>query len=398
MDKDLVSILIPVYNRETLIEETVKSALNQTYINIEIIIVDNKSTDKTWEILQKLTSQDNRIKVFQNDRNIGPVRNWKRCIEEANGVYGKILWSDDLIAPDFLEKTTPYLKNEDIGFVFTRTEIFIHNTDKKTSHYSIGKTGVYKSSQFINGVLFKENYPVSPGCALFKLKDLRKNLRINIPNKLKINFSREAIGNDLLLFLFTAKNYQSFAFVNETLSYFRSHNDSISIQADNGKLRLYYIFAKAYFLEKYKLNDLILYLNYQINLLLIKYNSLTFGINNISDFYLKNKDLRIKKYNPKLGFSDEFRNFYNKIISLKDSKYSYILYGNGTIGKTIQKLIPEKIVAYVDINDKDKHPSTLKNIKYDRIIISVLGREKEIIQYLTKELNIDINKIITIEL
>jgi len=123
-----VSILIPVYNRENLIEETVQSALNQTYKNIEIIIVDNQSIDKTWEVMQKLAFQDDRIKIFQNDKNMGPVRNWKRCIDEATGDYGKILWSDDLIAPEFLENTVHFLENKDIGFVFTGTEIFIDGT------------------------------------------------------------------------------------------------------------------------------------------------------------------------------------------------------------------------------------------------------------------------------
>ena len=84
MEKKLVSILVPVYNRENLIEETVNSGLSQTYENIEIIIVDNQSTDGTWKILEKLASQDKRIKIFQNNTNIGPVRNWKRCIDEAS--------------------------------------------------------------------------------------------------------------------------------------------------------------------------------------------------------------------------------------------------------------------------------------------------------------------------
>jgi glycosyltransferase involved in cell wall biosynthesis len=203
----LVSILIPVYNRESLIEETVQSALSQTYKNIEIIIVDNKSTDKTWEVLQKLASKDNRIKIFQNERNIGPVRNWKRCIDEANGEYGKILWSDDLIAREFLEKTLPYLGN-DVGFVFTGTEIFIDKTEKKSSHYFIGKSGIYESEKYINRVLFEGNYPVSPGCALFRLKDLKKNLLIDIPNKVNSNFAMHAIGNDLLIFLLTSQQYK----------------------------------------------------------------------------------------------------------------------------------------------------------------------------------------------
>ena len=291
MEDKLVSILIPVYNRENLIEETVRSALNQTYKNIEIIVVDNKSTDNTWDVLQKLSSQDERIKIFQNDTNIGPVRNWKRCVDEAVGEYGKILWSDDLIAPEFLEKTVPYLENEDVGFVFTGTEIFIEGADKKSSHYFIGESGIYESEKYINGVLFNGNYPVSPGCALFRLKDLKKNLLVNIPNKVNSDFSMHAIGNDLLIFLLTAHQYKKFAFVNEKLSFFRAHEGSISIQSNDGKLPLHYNLASAYFVEKYR-EDLIKKQNVILWALLKVYknSSKKYNIYKISDFYMKNKD------------------------------------------------------------------------------------------------------------
>jgi len=291
MQNKLVSILIPVYNREKYIEETVQSALNQTYKNIEIIVVDNQSTDNTWEILQKLASQDERIKIFQNKTNIGPVKNWKRCIDEATGEYGKILWSDDLIAPEFLEKTVPYLENEDVGFVFTGTEIFIDGTDKKTSHCFIDESGIYESKKYINGVFFDGDYPVSPGCALFRLKDLKNNLMVNIPNKVNSDFSIHAIGNDLLIFLLTAHKYKNFAFVNEKLSFFRAHKGSISIRSDDGKLPLHYNLASAYFVENYR-KDLIKKQNVILwNLLRVyKNSSKKFQIYNISDFYMTNKE------------------------------------------------------------------------------------------------------------
>ncbi len=287
----LVSILIPVYNRENLIEETVQSALNQTYKNIEIIVVDNQSTDNTWEILQKLASQYERIKIFQNETNIGPVRNWKRCIDEANGEYGKILWSDDLIAPEFLEKTVPYLENKDVGFVFTGTEIFVDGTDKKIAHAFVGNTGIYETNNYINGVLFEGNYPVSPACALFRLKDLQINLLVDIPNKVNSDFSMHAIGNDLLIFLLTAHQYKNFAFVNEKLSFFRAHEGSISIQSNDGKLPLHYNLASSYFVENYR-NDLIKKQNVILwNLLRVyKNSSKKFNITTISDFYMENKN------------------------------------------------------------------------------------------------------------
>ena len=66
-----VSILIPVYNREDLIGQTLNSAIDQTYHNIEIIVVDNASTDNTWKVIQRYEKQDGRIKAFRNNTNIG---------------------------------------------------------------------------------------------------------------------------------------------------------------------------------------------------------------------------------------------------------------------------------------------------------------------------------------
>jgi glycosyltransferase involved in cell wall biosynthesis len=289
-----VSILIPVYNREGLIEETVRSALEQTYDNIEIVIVDNHSTDSTWEVLEKLASHDNRIKIFQNDTNIGPVKNWKRCIDEATGEYGKILWSDDLIAPEFLEKTVPFLENSDVGFVFTGTEIFVDGTDQKSSHYFIGETGIYDSEKYINGVLFEGNYPVSPGCTLFRLQDLKKNLLIDVPNKVDSDFSMHAIGNDLLIFLLTAHQYKQFAFVNEKLSFFRAHEGSISVQSNDGKVPLYYNLASAYFIEIYRKN-LINKMNTNLFTCIKRYpnSSQKFNLNKIENYYLSNNNYSI---------------------------------------------------------------------------------------------------------
>ncbi|MDW5549187.1 glycosyltransferase family 2 protein [Methanosarcina sp.] len=292
--KSKVSILIPVYNREKYIKEAVLSALNQTYENIEIVIVDNKSTENTWSIVKDLAKKDKRIKIFQNETNIGPVKNWKRCIDEATGEYGKILWSDDLIAPSFIENTISFLKeNDDVGFVYTGAEIFVDGTSQKKDVYFIGDTGVYSSEQYIKGILFSKNFPVSPGCALFRLSDLKKNLLIDIPNKIGSDFSTHAIGNDLLIFLLTAHQYRKFAFVNEKLSFFRAHDGSISIQSNNGKLTLYYDITKAYFVENFR-EDLIPELNKNIWIHLRKYpDAKKYNMNSLEDFYVKNPNFEI---------------------------------------------------------------------------------------------------------
>ncbi|ABM02626.1 glycosyl transferase, family 2 [Psychromonas ingrahamii 37] len=290
---ELVSILIPVFNRETLIEETLYSALNQTYGNIEVVVVDNCSTDRTWEVVQAVASKDSRIKCFQNKSNVGPVRNWKRCIDEATGSYGKILWSDDLIHKQFIEETLPYLKNEDVGFVYTKAEIFIDGSEIKSEHYHLGKSGLYDNEKYIEGVILGGEFPVSPGCALFRLNDLRSNLLIDIPNSVESDFSMHAIGNDLLIFLLTANSYAKFAYVDKTLSKFRSHDGSISVNSIDGKLPLHYALATAFFLEN-KRQDLIEKFNVLIKSCLFRYRKVNkYGMNNISDFYCINKNFRI---------------------------------------------------------------------------------------------------------
>ncbi len=284
---ELVSILIPVYNRGNLIEETVQSALNQTYKNIEIIIVDNKSTDNTWEILQRLASQDKRIRIFQNETNIGPVRNWKRCIDEANGVYGKILWSDDLMAPDFIEKTVDIFANkENLGFIFSGVEIFDELNHRKDAFF-IGESGIYPSEKYIEGLLIKTNYPVSASCALFRLKDLKKNLMLQVPNKIGSNFSMHGIGPDALMFLLTAKDYKYFAFVNEKLTFFRAHAGSITRSSNSCKLTINYDIVKAYFVENFVLDK---NLRKKFNALLVLHylncRKHLEGIKSLNDFYM----------------------------------------------------------------------------------------------------------------
>jgi len=302
---ELVSILIPVYNREAIIGETIHSALSQTYSNFEIIIFDNKSTDKTWDIIQKYSKKNNCIRAFQNEENVGPVRNWKKCIDEAKGVYGKILFSDDLISTDFIEKTVPFLKNNEIGFVFTSTTIFNDKIDINTLNYSIGNTGIYGSEKYINGALFEGGYPVSPGCAIFRTNDLKENLLLNIQNYSIKDFCSHGIGSDLLIYLLIANKYKYFAFVNKPLSFFRHHEGSISIKSADGKLPLFYMLAKSYFVENHRM-DLIRRINTHIFFMLKLYNNNEYGLKYIRDFYSANNNYNLS-----------FLELYKKAINIR---------------------------------------------------------------------------------
>jgi glycosyltransferase involved in cell wall biosynthesis len=301
--QQLVSILIPTFNREKVIRKTILSACNQTYKNIEIIIVDNCSIDNTWRIIKNLANKDARIKCYRNKENIGPVRNWLKCVELSNGQYGKILWSDDLISQDFIEKT---LKNlmPDIGFVYTKVNIINDDDCVSGRMFDIGPSHKMLSSEFIKRSLLTNTVPVSPGCALFRMKDLKKNLLLNIKNRKNIDFSMHAIGNDLLLYLLTAKDYKYCYYLSIASSSFRASSDSITVVSNNLKLRTYYLMASAYFVECcYNRYYYITYLLIRLNEMKAK-DKKNIGIENWRDYFNNNR---------KVKFSGSFLAFFNII-------------------------------------------------------------------------------------
>ncbi|MDD2900792.1 MAG: glycosyltransferase family 2 protein [Desulfuromonadaceae bacterium] len=247
----LISILIPVYNREDLVGPCIKSACEQTVSDFEIVIVDNASTDGTLAVCRELAAQDQRIRVFSNDSNLGPVRNWHRCITEAKGVYGKLLFSDDLMAPDYLAKTIPFFKQDDVGFVFSSAVVGPVPFEGDAKYQFTGQTGIFDSNRFISMSLFNGDLPVSPGGALFRLRDLRDNLLLDIPSPTIKDFSRHGAGPDLLIYLLTAARYPLIAYVHEPLSYFRAHEGSITVSKEKCDLNQCYRQARLWFAERY---------------------------------------------------------------------------------------------------------------------------------------------------
>jgi glycosyltransferase involved in cell wall biosynthesis len=210
-----VSILIPVYNRERYIGPCVESALAQTSGNLEVVIVDNYSTDRTWEICRSLAGRDVRVRIFRNDRNIGPVANWRRCAEEARGELAKFLFSDDTIKPSFLEQAVPFLEDPLVGLVITGVEI-----DGKTEYGGHRRNGKISRWAYLWNMMFNGRLPVSPGAALLRTRDLRRNLFAG--------FGHDGIGPDLLLLLLTGASRPSVVCITEPLAVFHDHPGSIS--------------------------------------------------------------------------------------------------------------------------------------------------------------------------
>jgi len=223
----LVSVLVPVYRRENLLRGCVESALAQT-VPIEVVIADNASPDGTWDLCRTLAREDPRVRVFRNEENLGPVLNWKRCMDEARGVYGKLLFSDDQMAPDYLARTLPFLTDHpEVAFAFTAVEIGPAPGRGRLAYSYRSDTGIYSSRNFIDSHLMRTApLPESPGAALFRLADLRRDLAITPPGS--VDWLSTGAGPDVLLYLLAATRYPRIAYVAEPLCFFRDHPGSIT--------------------------------------------------------------------------------------------------------------------------------------------------------------------------
>lgn len=116
----LVSVIIPCYNAEKYIEQAVHSIIKQTYKNLEIIVTDDCSTDKTFEILQRLAKEDSRIKLYKNETNLKIVKTLNNQISQVNGKYIARMDADDISLPKRIEKQVEFLENHtDYGFCGT---------------------------------------------------------------------------------------------------------------------------------------------------------------------------------------------------------------------------------------------------------------------------------------
>ncbi len=130
MVKKKISILVVSYNAEKYIEKTVKSCLYQTYNNIEVLLLDNNSQDKTVEIVKKIALQDNRLKVFESKKNLGPYKGLNFLLEKAGSEYIAIQDHDDIWFPEKIEKQVKFLeRNKD--FIACGTNTWYYYEDKE---------------------------------------------------------------------------------------------------------------------------------------------------------------------------------------------------------------------------------------------------------------------------
>ena len=124
MEKDLISIVVPVYNAAKFIDNTIKTVLDQTYENWELLLAYDCSDENTAQLIKPYTEKDSRIKFIPSPEktNTGPGPTRNRGIDEAKGDYLAFLDADDFWHPEKLERQLAFVKKKGCEFCFTGYE------------------------------------------------------------------------------------------------------------------------------------------------------------------------------------------------------------------------------------------------------------------------------------
>ena len=256
MKEIFISVVIPVYNVEIYLEQCLDSVLGQTLKEIEVICVDDGSTDKSLEILKFYAQRDNRLKIIaQQNLYAGVARN--RGLQEAKGKYIVFLDSDDFFEPDMFEKL--YQKMEE-----TRSDMGICNAD-----FYNDETGDYKIVNLLN-------LKYCPKGNTFTAKQVGKHLydfctqvvwtkmyRHSFLKKYNFQFQDLICNNDTAFGYLTQSMAETFSIVPLTLVHYRqSHGGSITSSRNKNSVNIFraYLYIVKH-LEKWRCKRLLPLLN-----------------------------------------------------------------------------------------------------------------------------------------
>lgn len=219
----LVSVLIPLYNSADYILETIRSIINQDYANFEVIVVDDGSTDQSYEVvLDYIKSQDdNRIQLYKNETNLGPEGNWNRTLDLAKGHYVKLVCSDDTLEPRTISKQVAIFEaSQNTGLSLVTGSRFIINAKGERLGMRGGfSAGRHSSLRAIKKIIRSGTNPLGePAAGLFRKSDAMRIGGYRI-------YSPYAIDVDLWIRLLQLGDLW---FISEPVSTFRISNKSWS--------------------------------------------------------------------------------------------------------------------------------------------------------------------------
>ena len=238
MGNSLVSVLIPAYNHEKYVQDTIKSIINQTYQNIELIIVDDGSKDSTWQRIQEMKTECEKrfVRVhFETKVNEGTCKTFNRLIDLANGAYVYLIASDDIAKPDAIQCEIEFLlQNSEYGFVVGNNEIIDSNNnvcywdEKQNIVYESDKAFVKTFGEWLQNVRKDVNFltdDFGTYSSLYQGNYIPNGYLIRKKIFDNIRFTPKAPLEDYYLMLQVAKRYKM-KYLNKILFSYRWHDSN----------------------------------------------------------------------------------------------------------------------------------------------------------------------------
>ncbi|HHL2037255.1 glycosyltransferase family 2 protein [Clostridium perfringens] len=175
MERDLVSIITPVYNAERFLKETIESVINQSYKNWELILVDDCSKDSSEKIIRSYIKLDNRIKYIKLEKNSGAAISRNTAINNSKGKYIAFLDSDDIWKKNKLETQINFMRENNIGFSFSEYDVMTEEGEKIDRIIKVPKKinyNEYLKNTIIGCLTVIIDREI---CGDFKMVNIRKN-------------------------------------------------------------------------------------------------------------------------------------------------------------------------------------------------------------------------------
>ena len=169
--EEQIDVLMATYNGEKYLEEQINSILNQTYKNIRLIISDDCSKDNTREILKQYEENDDRIKVYYQEENLGYIKNFEFLLNKVENEIYMLSDQDDVWLPQKIEKSYELLKQESADLVFGDLEVVDENLNTIYSSFGDFMLLNKKINKYINSYKLNYLYNCVTGCTVLSKKE-----------------------------------------------------------------------------------------------------------------------------------------------------------------------------------------------------------------------------------
>ena len=356
MNNQVISVIVAIYNVKDYLEDCLKTIVNQTYKDLEIILVDDGSTDGSEKVCDEFAHRDCRIKVIHK-QNEGLVRARKTGLNCATGSYVVFIDGDDYIEADLCEEMLTFLLQKEVDFI--HADYFENNTIKN----SIVENKIYNLKEcrheIIKNMIFVPsgvNQNVLIPCIWTKISsiELAKKCYEMVPDN-------QSLGEDLIYLCYLIMSANRFAVVEKAFYHYRIRQDSMS-----------HVFGVDMISKQ-----AVLYTS--LKQMFIEYEYPHEVLESLDEFFLNHI---IRNLDNILYMPIKRRRFYFDNVSSLFGK-SILLYGAGSVGKDYYEQLCRyediKIVDWVDKNSKIidypyrkvKDLSRIEDVDYDLLLVCV---------------------------